>query len=314
MTEEATPVRGRLVRPPAQDGVTEPPKLFIATPAYGGQVTVPYLYGLLNLTRSLDASGLKFHVAILFNESLVTRARNRLVAQFLRSDCTHLVFIDADVGFSARDLKPLIESDLEVVCGAYPMKSIGWQNIVDAVRAGADAKALLTAGARYAVNPTAAGTNGAAIEGIEKAGATFIEVQDAATGFLVIKRSVLERFIEQYRSEIEYVADYEPDKGQIHHLVFQADRDPVQLAQGVKARYLSEDYWFSRKWQMMGGQIWLCLDAALTHTGSYVFEGNVGELFLADAPHAPAAPPLARPMPHAPPISAPPAPLEETGT
>lgn len=288
MSGENGVTKGRIVRPPAQDGHKAPPKLFIATPAYGGQITTQYMQGLLHLVRSLDASGLQHVVHHMFNESLITRARNRLVAAFLRTDCTHLLFIDADVGFTARDVKYLVESDLEVVCGCYPMKAIGWQNVADAVKADKAIDQLRFAGARYAVNLTAQGTNGAQVDVHQRAGAEFLEVLDAATGFLLIKRDVIERFIAAYKTRIEYLADYEPDIGQTHHMVFQADRDPVALAKGEPARYLSEDYWFSRMWQMMGGKIFLCLGAQLTHTGAYTFEGRVRDLLLLEEQPTPA--------------------------
>lgn len=278
----AIPITGRLKRPPASDGAPEMPRIMIATPMYGGQCTSLYMAGVVNLMRTLDASGIHGELNITWNESLITRARNRLVANFLESDCNRLFFVDADVGFSPLDVKPLIESDLDVVCGAYPMKTIGWANVAQAVREGKADDELAAAAARYAVNANPQAANGARVQGIQKAGANFVQVQDAATGFLLIKRHVLEKFIRTYRSEIEYVADYPPEQGKIHHMVFQADRDPAALARGEKARYLSEDYWFSRKLSMMGVPIWLCLACRLNHTGTFTFTGKVEDLFLQD--------------------------------
>ena len=278
MTKE-TVTSGKLRRPPASNGASPQKKLFIATPCYGGVMTVPYAMGLMQLVRSLDASGLEHAIGMTTSESLISRARNKLVAQFLRTDCTHLMFIDADVGFYTSDLKPMLESDLDVTCGAYPMKNIGWKNIEEAVKRGVTGDKLPIEGACYAVNAHASASNGSVVKGIQKAGAHFLEVQDAATGFLLIKREAILRFIEHYRAEIQYVADYEPCSGEIHHMVFQADRDPVAIAKGEMARYLSEDYWFSRRWQMMGGKIFLCLSSKLTHTGSYTFTGDIASLW-----------------------------------
>lgn len=278
MSEEKV-ITGRLKRPPATDGTPKPPKLFIATPAYGGLVTCEYVQGLLNLTRSLDASGLAFELDLLAKESLITRARNKQVYDFLQTDCTHILFIDADIGFKARDVKYLIESGLDVVCGAYPLKTIGVTNLIAEVKAGTPADKLMIASARYAMNATPQATNGAPIKGLAKAGTHFLEVMDAATGFLLISREAMQRYIAHYREELEYVADYEPHCGQTHWMVFQADRDPVALSRGEKARYLSEDFWFSRKWQLMGGIVWLCLGCKLTHTGPWRFEGDVSTLF-----------------------------------
>lgn len=306
---ETNGVRGKLTRPPAASGGGKPPLIFLATPMYGGMASVSYVHGLEHLCRILTVSGLQYHTQLMYNEALITRARNRIVMQFLKSEATHLFFIDADIGFSARDAKCLLEADLDVACGCYPMKNYGWEAVVDAVKAGKEAGDLAVAGARYAVNATPAGTNGALIQGFQKAGATFIEVQDAATGFLLIKREVIEALIKAFGKELEYIADYEPDVGQTHYKLFQADSDPTSPRELAKfmvldaiirrddealataaekyreayelppGRYLSEDYYFSRLWQRMGGKIYACLDCKLTHTGMHTWRGNLKELW-----------------------------------
>lgn len=308
MTEQ-NDIRGKLTRPPAADTAAKPPKFFIATPAYGGMMTVSYVHGLEHLCRVLITSGLTYDLQLMYNEALITRARNRMVMQFLKSDCTHLFFVDADVGFGARDAKYLFEADEPVVCGCYPMKRHGWENIAAAAKAGKEAKALEVAGARYAVNAGQQGTNGAAIPGFTRNGCTFVEVMDAATGFLLIKREVIESMIKTFGKELEYVTDYEPDVGETHYALFDSRVDPSSPRELAKAavldaivrrdnealelaaekyrehyetapgRYLSEDYYFSRRWQQMGGKIYACLDCKLTHTGAYTWRGNLKELW-----------------------------------
>jgi hypothetical protein len=95
---------------------------------------------------------------------------------------------------------------------------------------------------------------------------------------MLIKRETIERFIAHYGAEIEYVSDYAP-MGETHHVLFHADRDPLALKEGKPARYLSEDYWFCRKWTMMGGKIYLMLTAKLSHTGPMTFRGDVARMF-----------------------------------
>lgn len=275
-TAKVVPLRAK--RPPASDGAVERPSIFIATPAYGGSVTAQYVVGLLNLCDSLGRSGIRFELGMLCRESLITRARNKLVADFLASTCSHLLFIDADIGFHAKDVKPLVESGFDVVCGSYPMKGLGWKGIVEAAKEGKAEREVRLAGARYALNLTPAGQNGAEIEAVEKGGCRFVQVQDAATGFLLLSRKCLDAYIRHYGDEIRYVADYEPNNGQTHHMVFQAEKDP-SVTKGRPARYLSEDYSFSRRWQMMGGEVWCCLDCELVHVGLYEYEGHVRSLF-----------------------------------
>lgn len=307
MTEET--FTGKLRRPPANDGTPPTPRVFIATPCFNGVCTAEYALGLNNLVLSLERSGIATEIGLLSKESLITRARNKLVADFRKSTCTHLFFVDADIGFTAADFKPLAESGFDVVCGAYPMKRVGWKNVTEAVREGKAPEQLAKAGACYAVNAPSAAQNGATVKGVVRAGARFLEVLDAATGFLLITRAAIEKYIAHYGKSIEFTADYEPNIGEIHHRVFDAGEDPscprqealeaLALAAGLNdsgklaiaaelyrkslesqpGRYLSEDYWFSRKWQRMGGQVWLCLAPKLSHTGPYTYTGDIATLF-----------------------------------
>ncbi len=72
-------------------------KLFVATPMYGGMAHGMYVKASLDLQAIMSKYGVETRFSFLFNESLITRARNYLVDEFLRSDCTHLLFIDSDV-------------------------------------------------------------------------------------------------------------------------------------------------------------------------------------------------------------------------
>ena len=119
--------------------------LFIATPMYGGQCAGIYT------KSSNDLSALAMHYKVnlkfyyLFNESLVTRARNYCVDEFLRSDCTHMMFIDSDIGFNPNDVITMLalqdeeneECPYDILCGPYPKKCISWEKIVAAVNKGA---------------------------------------------------------------------------------------------------------------------------------------------------------------------------------
>ena len=76
-------------------------ELFVATPCYGGQVTQRYFHACIALMLWAINRGVGIHFETLGRESLITRGRNTLVAKFLdRPTATHLLFIDADIGFS----------------------------------------------------------------------------------------------------------------------------------------------------------------------------------------------------------------------
>lgn len=276
----------KLKRNPSTEQAHGPrPKLYLATPAYGGMVTAAYHCSIIALIRSLDASATMHVHDITGNESLVTRARNGLVARFLETDCTHLIFIDADIGFRPEDVARLVWADLDVCGGAYPMKTIGWHNVVAAVKEGQPAEKLAKMGGLYAVSAKVDDEETGEVTVIERGGARFLEVHDLATGFMCIKREAMERFIEHYRDSIAYTPDDLRSKaGEVRWNVFHADMDPVQVAAGKpQPRYLSEDYYFCRRWQQMGGKTYVCIDVALSHTGTHRFEGDVG-LLIDDKP------------------------------
>ena len=95
-------------------------KLFIATPMYGGMNHGLYMKSCLDLQTTFMRYGIEIKFSFLFNESLITRARNYLVDEFLRSDYTHMLFIDSDINFNAQDVIALLALDKDVIGGPYP--------------------------------------------------------------------------------------------------------------------------------------------------------------------------------------------------
>lgn len=111
-------------------------KVMIATPMYGGQCAGGYAKSLAMLSSEFTKYNLQFQFYFLFNESLITRARNYCCDEFLRSDCTHLMFIDSDIVFSPRDILALqylmiTNEDYDVIGGPYPKKSLPGNAIID---------------------------------------------------------------------------------------------------------------------------------------------------------------------------------------
>jgi len=104
--------------------------VMVATPCYGGQLTEAYLHGILDTVATANKYKFQMHLNTMGNESLITRARNTLVTQFLDADkkdperFTHLMFIDSDIGFGGEAVWKLLNSDYDVACGIYPRKSI----------------------------------------------------------------------------------------------------------------------------------------------------------------------------------------------
>ena len=240
-------------------------KLFVATPAYGGWLCEDYFHSMLELQTFCNQEQIPFRIQTLGMESLVTRARNTLVANFLDDeDATHLLFVDADIGFKPQIVKRMLDFDHEVVCAPYPMKLINWSAIPQLVKDNLDYKTLSLP---YVLNFKDK-------DNIEvKQG--FANVLDAATGFLLIKKEALLKMVKEY-PELHYNTDQilngkEYDSKNTY-LFFDTMKDD-------DGRYLSEDYAFSRRWQKIGGEIWADLSSELIHYGQYKFQGQLWKHF-----------------------------------
>jgi hypothetical protein len=108
-------------------------KLFVATPCYGGMCNGLYTKSCLDLQAMCAAHGIEIKFSFLFNESLITRARAYLADEFIRSGCTHMLFIDSDIHFEPSHVLTLLAMDKDISGAPYPKKSINWRNIKAAV-------------------------------------------------------------------------------------------------------------------------------------------------------------------------------------
>ncbi|MEK6748987.1 MAG: hypothetical protein AABY83_07235 [Pseudomonadota bacterium] len=250
-------------------------KLFVATPMYGGQCTGIYTKSIADLSALCTHYGIQLQMYFRFNESLITRARNYCVDEFLRGQATHLMFIDSDIGFNPQDVLILLalqadESDYDVIGGPYPKKCIRWDTIKRAVERGvadADPNELEKYVGDYVFNRV---SGGRPITLHDPA-----EVMEIGTGFMMIRRKTFEHFqraFPQYRYRPDHAGVDNFDGSREITMYFQAEIDPKS------ARYLSEDYWFCQKIREIGHKTWLCPWMRLEHVGSYVFGGAYTDL------------------------------------
>src|SRR5580700_10877529 len=111
--------------------------LVVATPCFGGQISVVYAASLMKLQK-LVRSYRDFNIKMLFKDgdALITRARASLVAQFLDDpSATHLLFIDADIGFEPNQVLRLINCGADVCAAVYPIKRIDWSKVKSVMQA-----------------------------------------------------------------------------------------------------------------------------------------------------------------------------------
>lgn len=237
-------------------------KPFIATPMYGGQCFGFYTQSLLQLNNMMNAKNMVSTMSFIFNESLITRARNALVHQFLKTDCTHLFFIDADIRFNPGDVFPMLEADKDVICGIYPKKEINWGGVKRAMEAGVADDQLKYHTGSFVVNLV--GYAGEVTVPVNEP----VEIWNGGTGFMIIKREVFEKLA-------DVVPTYTNDVTDLANNI-KADEIKEYFATSIEPgtnRLLSEDYHFCRIWRENGGQIFAAPWAHLAHVGSYIFEG-----------------------------------------
>jgi hypothetical protein len=238
------------------------PLVMVATPCYGGLVGQNYMQSVIRLMQHSAHAGFDTALALLGHDSLITRSRNTLVAQFLDAkQATHLMFIDADIGFDPVQVERMLSFGEEVVAGMYPLKVIDWHPLAIARVQGGEP--VTTAPMLY-VGRVAEGAEA------ERRGA-FVAGTYAGTGFLLIRRSAIERMVEAY-PELRYSAiqthPLPPNPSANQYALFDCMTEPET------GTYLSEDYAFCRRWRDIGGRIWLDTEGVLTHTGSMDFTGN----------------------------------------
>lgn len=233
---------GRLKRKLKKD---EKPSIFIATPAYGGQVTISYLTSLLNTTFSLAQEEINFEVRMLGNESLIIKGRDMLTGMFMRTDHTHILFLDADVQWHPEDVLRLIAHDKEVICGAYPKKVFPLEYPIQWVWE----------------------EEGQSIK--QKDG--IAEIKNAGAGFLLIKREVIEK-LNKAHPELKYTTfDYGPRENVDCYSIW----DTIVKDE----EFYGEDQAFMERWRALGGKVYLDLAINLNHVGSHTFKGDMIKLF-----------------------------------
>lgn len=243
-------------------------KFFIATPCYGGMLQEPYFRSTIKLLTFFNQHQIPIAFGTVANESLVTRARNVLLAYFLSSDYTHLMFIDADIEFNHEDILKLYAHNKDVVVGAYPKKGVAWQRIKEGILTEQNIKdhQIAALGSDYAINFKFEDRDRKAVaiqDGL-------IRLHDAGTGFMMIKREAILKLIKAY-PEIKYNNDVQINNDSLtdkFYALFDTMIDPIDR------RYLSEDYTFCRRWQDIGGEIWLDPTISLNHYGHFCFQGN----------------------------------------
>jgi hypothetical protein len=206
-------------------------------PCYGGMLTESTFMSYIKWSNTCRQLGIDWVIETMTNESLISRARNTLVAKFLNSpDSTHLMFIDADIGWEPWHLLVMLNAQKDVIGGLYPMKTLP---------------------VKWCVN----GFEGAEVS----EDGNLQEVSKTGTGFMLVKRDVFEKMnahpaVKPFNNDIGLPKELD------QHLRTYYDTAVREN------RYYSEDWTFCENWRDLGGKIWVDKRVLLKHSGTYVFD------------------------------------------
>jgi len=251
------------------------PKLYILTPCYGGMCHINYTTCLINTLTLFRQLNFPLQVEFCKNDSLISRARNNLVARALFDpSMTHVIFIDNDITWDPLDVIKLIMCEKELVGGIYPLKNYDWSklckdpqnpyntNIVQQwLKKKNDSQLRDIISDERMIQHNLLKYNVNYLGNILQIDANLAKVRHLATGFMMIRRNVLTQMMEKFPST-KYTDDINflrSEENEFAYALFDC---------GVEdGHYLSEDWLFCSRWMKMGNEIWVDVSIQLTHTG-----------------------------------------------
>ena len=217
-------------------------KLFVGIPTYDGKLSIKLAYALAQLMPAAMRLGVSVRLAHVSGCSIITMARNRLVDEFLKTDCTELLFIDSDVIAQTEDILRLMaqSGDKDITAGSYPRRSRDKMFFMDL----------------YFNENNELEFDGA-----------MMRIKRVGTGFMLIRRDVFEKLK-------PHVGWYKNGGVTIN------PEDQVYdffKVQNVNHELLSEDYNFCHLYREHGGTIWAAPWCVLGHFGAYLFSGQYAQ-------------------------------------
>lgn len=242
-------------------------KLFVGTPMFGSMCYGQFANSCINMVSIMSQAGVDVIFFHLYSDALVARARNTIVDKFLQTDCTHLLFIDADIQFNPHDILPLLGTDEPVVGAPYAKKAINWKKVVEIVK---NIPTIKPNDIEKVVSDYVYNAN-KPINNVNQ----LYEVNEIGAGFMMIHRDVFFRLAKSF-PQLEYY----DDEGKSHHCFFPTLIDnPASATGGCSNRYLSEDYAFCALWKKIGGRIVLAPWIALKHIGNFSYTCDLPFLY-----------------------------------
>lgn len=206
-------------------------KLMICTPAFDGKVDAAFSISLAETYALCLKHNIEVFIRINNSGSLLCAERNRLVKTFIESDCTHVLFIDSDLGWPAQAVIEMINKDENFIAGLYPAR--GNKSFIF--------RPVLNDDKSFILNK-------------EK---SIIKMEYIPAGFMLLKRHVLEKMIEDNPERKFIPKDKNSDSG---YALFN-----TELYEG---EFWGEDYVFCRLARKSGFEIWIDPLIQFNHSGN----------------------------------------------
>ena len=264
---------------------TNRPVVYILTPCFGSVCFVNYVHCLMQTRDLCRQLGVETQVLFCKSDSLVSRARNNLVAKAMNDpNMTHIFFIDNDITWSPFDVIKLLVANKQVIGGIYPLKTYNFDKIIPTekipnpteriisiknesqLKSVNDVDAIQMSMLRYNVNY---------ISKQLKIEQNLTQVKHIATGFMMIQRGAIEKMFAahldtKYTDDVNFLI---PEENKYAYALFDCGV--------VDDHYLSEDWMFCNRWSKLGGELWIDITINLTHTGIHDFKGcYMSSLFM----------------------------------
>lgn len=252
------------------------PKLYILTPCYGGMCHVNYVICLMNTINLFKQIGFPLQIEFCKNDSLVSRARNNLIARAMNDPTsTHFMFIDSDISWDPLDILKLILSEKELIGGIYPLKDYDWSKLSSNPeyisqllkrKNESELSKVITNEQMIQYNLLKYNVN--YLTNMLEINNNLAKVRHVATGFMMIKRPVIQKMMKSFPST-KYVDDVnflKPEENEFAYALFDC---------GVEeGHYFSEDWLFCHRWTKMGNEIWIDVSINLVHSGVEDYRGS----------------------------------------
>jgi hypothetical protein len=253
------------------------PVIYILTPCFGSVCFVSYVNCLMKTKELFKEFDLNIEVIFCKNDSLVTRARNNLVAKAMNDpNMTHIIFIDNDITWDPFDILKLLIADKPIVGGIYPLKTYKFDKLVPNEQNPNPAQQMIdtknnshikTINNVDTLEMNILTYNVNYISKEVKIKNNLTQVKHVATGFMMIQRNVITEMSKSYHST-KYTDDVNfltTDENKYAYALFDCGV--------VNDHYLSEDWMFCNRWTLINGEIWIDISINLTHTGIHDFKG-----------------------------------------